>query len=138
MTKRSWVQTPVPDGCKQFASYYLKEKLKIKVAKKGKKKNNKGYLNETELSPSCISPMFMFALLLLYLCILLFCTCSFLLLISIIFLGFTIKKHFLRFRCQLEQHNSFHSTLDCYYLFSFLIIIFEKANVTLVSIKHKL
>jgi hypothetical protein len=29
------------DGCKQFASYYIKEKLKIKVAKWGTPKNIK-------------------------------------------------------------------------------------------------
>ncbi len=38
MTKRLWVQTPAHytwDKCKPFASYYIKEKLKIKVAKWG-------------------------------------------------------------------------------------------------------
>jgi hypothetical protein len=38
MTKRLCVQTPAHytwDKCKPFASYYIKEKLKIKVAKWG-------------------------------------------------------------------------------------------------------
>jgi hypothetical protein len=37
MTKRSWVQTPAPytDGCKQFASYYIKRKIENKGSQMG-------------------------------------------------------------------------------------------------------
>ena len=39
-SKRLWVRIPrrILDGCKRFASYYIKEKLKIKVAKWGTSK----------------------------------------------------------------------------------------------------
>jgi hypothetical protein len=38
------------DGCKQFASYYIKEKLKINVAKRGTpKKYFKKYVNGNDL-----------------------------------------------------------------------------------------
>jgi len=43
MTKRSRVQTPPhrkPDGCEQFASYYIKENLTINVDKWGAQKTN--------------------------------------------------------------------------------------------------
>jgi hypothetical protein len=41
MTEGYWVQTPALDGCKQFASYYVIEKLKIKVVKWGTPKKKK-------------------------------------------------------------------------------------------------
>ncbi len=39
------------DGCKRFASYYIKEKLKIKVAKWGTPKK---YLKKKKLDQLCI------------------------------------------------------------------------------------
>ena len=46
---------PILDGCKQFASYYIKENLKIKVAKWGtpKKIFKKYYYSVSVISFSC-------------------------------------------------------------------------------------
>jgi hypothetical protein len=118
-----------------YTNDYLSKQL---LFRNNEVKKNEDYLNKSVLSPY-ISPMFVFVLLLVYLLILLPCMfVRFFCLFELYFLALQLKNTFLRFRCQLERHNSFHSTFDCYYLFSFLIIIFEKANVTLVSIKHKL
>ena len=40
---RGFESRRIVDGCKRFASYYIEEKLKIKVAKWKKKKKNTCY-----------------------------------------------------------------------------------------------
>jgi hypothetical protein len=54
---RGFESCRILDGCKQFASYYIKEKLKIKVAKWGTpKKNIKKEMERVLLKPKSQTP----------------------------------------------------------------------------------